>query len=498
MSRVLLVVLDGLGDGPDGPGNAVRTARMPCYRELIATYPSTLLEAKGAAVGLPAGAMGGSEVGHLTMGAGRIVWQPYEAINQAISSGRLEQQLAEKNVFTSRRPLHLIGMISDEGVHAHIEHLLAVITMARTHDIPTYVHVILDGRDVPPQSAATYLKQIAEQCQKTGAVLASGIGRYYAMDRDQNFDRTEVAYRLLTAGVGEKYNDYTHYLAAAYAKDPNDYYAPAAVFPGFTPITQDSTVIFTNFRSDRAKQLTAAFIDPAFTAFPRDWYCTDNHFIAFGPYTADLAPVLFPPEDVKNYLGSYLAQHGKTQLRIAETEKYAHVTFFFNAQIEEPDAGEERILIPSPKVKSYAEQPEMAAREVTEKLIATLATTQPDFALVNFANPDLVGHSSDLTATITACETVDQCLAQIMPIAQKNGYAVIVTADHGNADQMLYPDGSICPAHSLNPVRCIIVSEQYKNAKLQNGCGLASITPTVCVLMGLPVPHEMTANSLLQ
>lgn len=490
MKKVLLIILDGFGEAPPSAGNAVAAARMPFFQSLRAKYPTTLLKTDGHASGLPEGQTGASEPGHITIGAGRVVFQPLEEINQAFATGAIRENKEFAKFLAQAKQgkrVHLLGMVSDGGVHSHIAHLNALTEIFAQEGIKDlYLHAIADGRDVPERSVKTYLEQVK------GVKIASLIGRYYALDRDRNFDRVQKAYNLLTRGEGEKITEISDKI---YAHAETDYYLPAFVLPDFAPIAPDDLVLFFNFRSDRAQELTEAFTKPDFAEFPRD-FRFQSGFLAFGPYTLDNAPNAFPPLAVRNNLGSIWAKNGLKQLRIAETEKFAHVTFFFNSQEKEPYAGEERILIPSPKCESYAEKPEMSAEAVTDALVTELQKERFDAIVLNFANADLVGHSGVFGAAVAACEFLDRCLARIVPLALEKGFQMIITADHGNSDEMLYPDGSVCPAHSKNPVPCVFITD--KKVILHEHGELCDIAPTLLAMQGLEIPTEMTGKSFVE
>ena len=499
--KVLLVILDGIGEAPAGPGNAVKLAAMPYLNQLRHDYPTTAVACASAAVGLPAGTMGNSEVGHLTIGAGRIVWSKYEEINRAIADESFYARDKLGRVLTTARDsdhaVHLVGMLSDAGVHSHEAHLYATLEACRRLNVSkVYVHLIADGRDVPPCSFNTYLTRL--KAAVPVGKIASVAGRYWAMDRDKNYDRTAAYFELLVAGVGTQTADLAgavnQYYTTAEEKLASDYYLPPLKTPEFTPIQDGDAVIFWNFRTDRAMQLSEAFLQhnlPTVSHFPT------VDFLAYGPYV-DPAHNLFPETPVANNLGAVLAAHGLRQLRIAETEKYAHVTFFFNAQVQEPFVGEDRELIPSPKVPNYAEVPAMSAPLITDRLIEILQTKAPYAAIIlNYANGDLVGHSGDLSAAEAACQQVDECLARLVPVALAQGYTVIIGADHGNSEQMLYPDGSPCMSHTTNPVLYTLVGEEYRHQTLRPDGGLSSIAPTILQILHLPIPEEMTGVSLL-
>lgn len=502
MDKVILLILDGFGEGPSGPANAITLAHTPHLDKLRADHPFGLLDACGEAVGLTEGSMGGSEVGHFTIGSGRVTPQFLLAINRAIKDRSFFQNPALKTAFDhakkENKPLHLMGMISDKGVHSHIDHLLALLQWAKDEGLKdVYIHCIGDGRDVEERSIKTYLQQLQAKIDELGVgKIATVIGRYYAMDRDKNWDRTEVAYKLLTQGEGEKFDDPFKAVDHFYSKDAQltDYYLPAILLDPQGLIKEGDSVIFFNYRTDRTRQLTAAFVHPEFEGFQAPLngkVC----FVCMGPYS-DFAPIAFTMPEIKNNLTHVLSDHGIKQLRIAETEKYAHVTFFFNSQIEHAVEGEDRLMIDSTKVSSYAEKPEMSAYGVTQAILLALDAGDHQVIIVNYANCDLVGHSGDLKATIKAVEVMDDCLGQVYEKAMKMGYTFMLTGDHGNADDMLYPDGSQRPSHSMNPVILLIADPEKKITHVGNG-GLADVAPTLLEILGIPKPEEMTGLSLI-
>ena len=500
MNKVLLTIIDGFGEAPKGPGNAITLANTPNIDALRKKYPHTLLASHGEAVGLTKGSMGGSEVGHFTIGAGRVVPQFLLEINRAIENGSFYEKKPLKKAFEyvkeSGKKLHLLGMISDKGVHSHMDHLLALIEWAKKEGLENvYIHCITDGRDVKERSAKKFLKQIDEAIAGTSIKMATMVGRYFSMDRDTNWDRSEIAYNLMTLGEGkgfvDAYDALDHYYKAD--ADLTDYYLPATVLDEGGLVEEDDQVIFFNYRTDRTKQLTSAFVDKDFGHFERT--VKKLKFVCMGPYSK-IAPVVFKVPKVDNNLANWLADNGKTQLRCAETEKYAHVTFFFNSQVEEPVKGEDRVLVPSPKVASYAEKPEMSAPEVTENVLSALKDTKKDVIIVNFANCDLVGHSGDLDAAIKAVETVDKAIGKIYKQAMKSGYTMLLTADHGNADEMKYPDGSDKPAHSLNPVIFIAADHEDRFTAKKDG-GLCNIAPTILEILEMEKPEDMDCEILV-
>jgi 2,3-bisphosphoglycerate-independent phosphoglycerate mutase len=508
--RVILVVRDGWGYSEEDKGNAVRQAHTPNDDRYMREYPWTLLKCTGNAVGLPEGAQGGSEPGHLTMGAGRIVWQPYEGINQSIMNGSFYSNPALLGAIENCRKndgsLHLMGLLSDQGIHGAINHLYALLELAARQGLDrVYVHCFLDGRDVPERSAETFIRETLRQIAGKGVGrIASIVGRYYAMDRDTNWGRTERAYDLLTLGVGQEETDPVQAVRHAYARGAaTDYYVePMVLTDGGKPIAligDGDSVVFWNFRSDRARQITYALTQPDFKGFERKTF-PRIHFVCMSGYDKHLAlPVAFPQLPVTNNLGQVLGRNQLRQLRIAETEKYAHVTFFFNSQVEDPNPGEDRILVPSPKVPSYEEKPEMSAPEINVKLLPEIVSGKYDFILVNYANGDLVGHSANMAAGIRACETVDRCVGEVVENGLAARYTVLITGDHGNIETMLYPNGEPNPSHGFNPVPFILVSgePELKRIKLSGGLGLSSIAPTILLLMGIEKPHEMTAKPII-
>jgi len=510
MRKVILVVMDGWGIAPPGPGNYISQARTPNFDYFIKNFPHTQNKASGEAVGLPKGTQGNSEVGHLHMGAGRIVIQMYEKINREIRNKSFFKNKVLINAMDFAKKnnsnLHLIGLCSDEGVHAHINHLIALLKMAKKRKLKnTFIHFIADGRDVPEKSAKKYIEIIEKETRKLKlGKIATVVGRYYAMDRDNNWNRTKKAYDLLVFGKGFKARNAIEAVYMAYKRgDKTDYYIKPTVIVGkdsepVSLIKDKDSVIFFNFRTDRPRQLTKVFISERFNKFKRKVH-PKVLFTTFTEYDKTFkCPFAFKEEIIKNNLGQVLARHNLKQLRIAETEKYAHVTYFFNSQIEKPNKGEIRILIPSPKVPSYDKKPEMSAYKITEELIRQIKKRKYDFILVNFANCDLVGHSAIKKAIIKAVEVVDECTGKVVKAGLENNYTLILTADHGSAEDKLYPDGTPKPCHSTNPVNFIIVSndEKLKKIKLRKG-EQKDVAPTILDLMNIKKPSEMTGKSLI-
>ncbi|MBN1683233.1 2,3-bisphosphoglycerate-independent phosphoglycerate mutase [Candidatus Bathyarchaeota archaeon] len=508
--RVILIVRDGWGYSEERIGNAIKHANVPNDQKFMQQYPWTLLKCTGNAVGLPEGTQGGSEPGHLTMGAGRIIWQPFEEINQSIKNNSFYSNQALINAIYNCKEknssLHLMGLLSDQGIHGTIDHLFALLELCKRQKFESvFIHCFLDGRDVPERSAINFIKKTVDIIEeKQVGKIASLIGRFYAMDRDNNWDRTLKAYNLLTLGEGYKETDPQIAIINAYERnEPTDYYVqPIVITENNNPIAlikNNDSIIFWNFRSDRARQLTYALTLNDFTEFPRQNKIS-TYFVCMSRYDKNLdLPVAFPQNEVRNNLASVLANSGLKQLRIAETEKYAHVTFFFNSQIEEPFNGEDRILVPSPKVPSYEDKPEMSAFEINLKLIPEIEKNYYDFILVNYANGDLVGHSANFDAGIKACEVVDQCVGEIVEAGLTQNYVILITGDHGNIENMFYPNGEPNPSHGINPVPIIIIGKEInkEKIKLKTGLGLSSVAPTILKLMNIKKPEEMIAKSII-
>ena len=496
------MILDGWGIAPASSSNAASLARTPNLDRYFAEYPHTQLQASGLEVGLPAGQIGNSEVGHLNIGSGRIIYQSLTRISKSIADGDfftnpvLVQVMDEVKV--SGKALHLLGLLSDGGVHSHITHIIALLEMAKKHGLSkVYVHAFLDGRDVPPQSALTYVEQL-EQAMATIGVgkIATVSGRYYAMDRDKRWERLAKAYATVVQGEGERAVSATTGIQASYAAGVTDEFViPFAVEGVDGRIQAGDGVIFANFRPDRAREITRAIIDEDFPYFERPASARPVHFACMAQYDVTIAaPVAYPPESIEDTLGQVLAQRGLRQLRIAETEKYAHVTFFFNGGVEEPNQNEERILIPSPKVATYDLQPEMSAEEVTQALLAELDKDKFDVVILNFANPDMVGHTGVLEAAIKAMEKVDNCVGRVVERVLALDGSVCICADHGNLEKMAEPDGEPNTAHTTNPVPFLLISKEKH--ELHQGI-LADIAPTMLELLHIPQPKAMTGKSLI-
>lgn len=508
-----IIIMDGYGLAPKSAGNAIELNGSKNVKELMKEYPSATLGASGLSVGLPDGQMGNSEVGHLNMGAGRIVYQDLTKITKSIQDGDFFKipALVKAMENAKDKALHLIGLVSTGGVHSHITHIYALLEMAKQYGVKNcYVHCFMDGRDVSPTSGAGFIRDLQAEMDKLGeGKIASVCGRYYAMDRDNNWDRIEKAYDMLTIGTGDECTDPAAAVEESYKKGVTDeFITPIKVYEDGKPVgivgKGDSIICF-NFRPDRARQITRAlsqkeFVVPKGTAFERKTGFLQPVYVCFAVYDASFegVEIAFPNETLENTLGEYLAKCGKKQLRIAETEKYAHVTFFFNGGIEKPNENEVRDLIPSPKVATYDLKPEMSAYLVTDKVLEELDSGEFDVVILNFANCDMVGHTGVIEAAEKAVATVDECVKKVTDKILSMGGTAIVTADHGNADKLLSDDGTPFTAHTTNPVPVILVSDKYKGAELRKDGILADIAPTLLQVMGLDIPKEMTGKSLIK
>ncbi len=504
-----LIILDGWGLNPREDGNAIKHANTPFLKSLFAKYPSATLLTSGEAVGLPEGQMGTSEVGHLNIGAGRVVYQSLVRISKALREGQFKQNKVFMELIQyavkENRPLHLMGLVSPGGVHSHTEHLYGLLQLAKELGVQeVYIHAFLDGRDTPPSSAKEYLEKLEKVCQEKGIGRIATIGgRYYGMDRDKRWDRVEKAYAAMVYGEGETANSSLEAVTNSYAKEVTDEFVlPTVMMKNGKPlatIKNGDPVIFFNFRPDRAREIARAFVDPAFDGFKRKTGFVEPHFACMTQYDETLkVPLIFPPEEkLQNILAEVLGKNGLKQLRIAETEKYAHVTFFFNGGVEQPYPLEERVLIPSPKVATYDLKPEMSALEVTDAVLAEIEKDKFDAIIMNYANCDMVGHTGILAAAQKAVETVDACLSKVVPAILAKGGAIIITADHGNAEQMVdYQTKEPFTAHTTFPVPVIVVGAG-ENIKVRDGI-LADLAPTLLQLLDIPKPSEMTGETLIQ
>ena len=498
-----LIILDGFGYNPSDYGNAIRAAKTPNLDKLFATCPHTLIGASGMDVGLPDGKMGNSEVGHTNIGAGRVVYQELTRITKSISDGDFFQNEAlcgaVENCKKNGTALHLMGLLSDGGVHSHNKHLYGLLELAKRAGLEkVYVHCFMDGRDVPPTSGKEYIEELLAKTKEIGVgKITSIMGRYYAMDRDNRWERVEKAYAAMVYGEGETAECPVCAMEKSYAADVTDEFVVPVVCDKEGQIHANDSVIFFNFRPDRAREITRTLVDPDFNGFVRKNGFFPLYFVCMTQYDAKMpnVQVAFKPQSLANTFGQYISDKGLTQLRIAETEKYAHVTFFFNGGVEAPCQNEDRALIASPKVATYDLKPEMSAYEVTDELLARLDSGKYDVIILNFANCDMVGHTGVFEAAVAAVEAVDTCLGKVVDKILSMGGRALITADHGNADQMYEPDGSPFTAHTTNPVPLLLVGD--KDHTLKEGGRLADLAPTMLEMLDLPKPVEMDGKSLL-
>ena len=500
--KALLMILDGWGIGNHTKSDVIFSTPTPYWDSLISNYPNSQLQASGENVGLPDGQMGNSEVGHLNIGAGRVLYQDLVKINKAIKEGTIMNNPEIKSAFeyakNSGKAMHFMGLTSNGGVHSSLNHLFALCDIAKTYGLEkVFIHCFMDGRDTDPRSGKGFIEELQAHCEKSTGVIASIIGRFYAMDRDKRWERVKVAYDLLVKGEGKQTSDMVKAMQESYDEDVTDeFIKPINNDTVDGTIKEGDAVIFFNYRNDRAKELTIVLTqedkpEEGMHIIP------DLHYYCMTPYDASFKGlhILFDKENVSNTLGEYLSNLGKKQLHIAETEKYAHVTFFFNGGRETPYEGEDRILVPSPKVATYDLKPEMSAFEVKDKLVEAIDTEKYDFIVVNFANGDMVGHTGIYEAIEKAVKTVDACVHDVVEAAKNHGYEVIIIADHGNADNAVNADGTPNTAHSLNPVPFVYVTGN-KDAKVENGI-LADVAPSILHIMGLEQPAEMTGKDLI-
>jgi len=498
-----LIIMDGFGISAQTKGNAVASARKPNIDRLMHKYPSTVIAASGLAVGLPKGQMGNSEVGHLNLGAGRVVYQDYTRISLAVEENKLAENPIITEVMdkarTNAHKLHFLGLLSDGGVHSHNTHLYALLDAAKKRGLKyVYVHAVLDGRDVPPKSALSYLHELDSKMKSIGiGKVATVAGRYYTMDRDRRWDRVEQGYRSMIGG--KSYSASTPELAvtAGYDRGESDEFLKPTIVDPKGLIEDGDSIIFFNFRPDRAREITRVFVDPEFKEFKRA--NIKVNFACMTQYDATIkAPVAFAAENLDDTLGDIVSRAGLKQLRIAETEKYAHVTYFFNGGKENPNTGEDRVLIPSPKVATYDLQPEMSAYKVTDAVIEKIRSDEYHLIVLNFANPDMVGHTGIFEAAVKAVETVDACVGRVVDEVLEKGGAVLLIADHGNAEKMIdLETGQPHTAHTTNPVPLVLILEDGKEHQLREGGILADVAPTILDLMGIPIPKAMTGRSLM-
>ncbi len=501
--KALLMILDGWGIGPHDRSNAIYSTPTPYWDHLLATYPHSQLMACGEDVGLPDGQMGNSEVGHLNIGGGRIVYQDLVKINKSIADGSILKNPEVVSAFSyaqrTGKGIHFMGLTSDGGVHSSLEHLFALCDIAHEYGLKdVFIHCFMDGRDTDPERGKGFVAQVEEHCAATTGVVATVTGRYYAMDRDKRWERIKLAYDQLVDGVGRQSDNMVRAIQESYDEGVTDEFIKPIVNSTVDGrIKEGDVVIFFNYRNDRAKELTIVLTQQD---MPEQGMHTiaDLQYYCMTPYDASFTGVhiLFPKENVQNTLAEYLSACGKKQLHIAETEKYAHVTFFFNGGREEPFEGEDRILVPSPKVATYDLKPEMSAFEVRDKLVAAIGEEKYDYIVVNYANGDMVGHTGVYEAIQKAVVAIDECVHDTVEAARSHGYEVIIIADHGNADHAINEDGTPNTAHSLNPVPCIYVTEN-RDATVRDG-RLADVAPSILQIMGLPQPAEMTGNKLIE
>ena len=510
MAFTALIIMDGFGLTACNAGNAICAEGTPNLNRLMEEYPHTRLGASGMSVGLPDGQMGNSEVGHLNIGAGRIVYQELTRITKSIADGdffsKKEFLDAVENVKKHGSALHLIGLISDGGVHSHQEHLYALLKLAKENGIGdrTFIHCLMDGRDVAPDSGKGFIEQLEAKIGEIGAGrIATVMGRYYAMDRDNRWERVKLAYDAIVKGEGLNAPDAARAMQDSYdKKEYDEFVKPTVITQNGEPVAKlkkDDSVIFFNFRPDRAREITRSIIDEEFTGFDREYFPT--YFVSMTQYdkTFKNIHVAYKPQVLENTLGEYLAKNNKKQFRIAETEKYAHVTFFFNGGVEQPNEGEDRYLIPSPKVATYDLQPEMSAPEVCKKAVELIESKKYDVMVLNFANCDMVGHTGIFEAAVSAVKAVDECVKEVVDAILAIGGDALITADHGNAEIMVDPKtGGPFTAHSTNPVPCILVSKAHRLDTLRTGGILADLAPTMLDLMGLAQPVEMEGKSLIE
>ena len=507
-----IVIMDGFGINPEVEGNAIKAAGTPYIDYLMKTYPTTQIGASGLCVGLPDGQMGNSEVGHTNIGAGRVVYQELTRITLAVQDGSIKENpalVAAMENAKGGKALHLMGLLSSGGVHSHIDHLIGILKAAAEKGVEKiFIHCFMDGRDVSPTSGVGFMEQLQTFLKESGskAKIATVTGRFYAMDRDNAWDRVEKAYDMMTVGAGIKETDPVLAMRHSYDNGVTDEFVLPTVIvdeagePVGTVKAGDS-VVFYNFRPDRARQISQAFIYPDFSSFERKTGFLAPKFVSMTSYKAEFEPYLevaFKPTGLENTFGEYISKLGYKQLRIAETQKYAHVTFFFNGGNETPYEGEDRVLIPSPQVATFDMKPEMSAPEITDKAIELVESGKYDVMVLNYANCDMVGHTGIMEAAMKAVTTVNASVERLIKAILKAGGMAIVTADHGNADVMIAEDGSPMTAHSLNPVPFILVDENYKGATLKEGGVLADITPTLLDVMGVAQPVEMTGHSLIE
>ena len=500
-----LIILDGFGQASETYGNAIKKEKKPFYDSLIQKYPHTLINASGYAVGLPEGQMGNSEVGHLNLGAGRVVYQDITTIDDAIKNGSFNENAAFNHaIATVNRndsTLHLVGLLSNGGVHSMNTHLYALLKLCKLRGVKNVcVHAITDGRDVPPDSGRSFVNELADKIAEIGVgKIATVVGRYYYMDRDNRWERVARGYNAVFAAQGKHFSNADAAMAASYAASVMDEFVEPAVIGDYSGVNDGDAIIFYNFRADRARQISHAITEPNFDKFERAGGYKKVTYVGMTQYDVTLENIetAFPPRRLKNTLGEYLASKGLTQARVAETEKYAHVTFFFNGGVEKANDGETRVLVASPKVATYDLQPEMSAYEVADKAVEQIESGK-DVLILNFANCDMVGHTGVLNAAVKAVEAVDECLKKVVEAIWRSGGTAIVTADHGNAEVMQFEGGSPCTSHTTNLVPLRVAGDKYVGAKLKDGKALCDVAPTLLDIMGVSKPAEMTGESIIE
>ena len=504
--KVLLMILDGWGIAKNKAVSAIDHAKTPFINSLYSKYPHSKLEASGLAVGLPAGQMGNSEVGHMNIGAGRVVYQDLVRVNKAVQEKELDSNPVLLSAFDyakkNSKNVHFIGLVSDGGVHSHIDHLNGLVSIAHNNGIKNlFIHAFMDGRDTDPKGGLDYLKKVIAHLKVTSGQVASVIGRYYAMDRDKRWERVKLAYDVMVNGIGEKTSDPLDAIQKSYDNNVTDEFIKPIIVVDknqrpVATIKEGDVVLCFNFRTDRGREITEVLTQQDFPEYGMKKLAL--HYVTLTSYDDSFknVNVVFTKDNLEKTLGDVVSGAGKKQVRIAETEKYPHVTFFFSGGRETPFPGESRILCPSPKVATYDLAPEMSANDIKDKIIPELEKNAPDFICLNFANPDMVGHTGVFEAAVKACETVDFCAQKVTEAALKNGYSTVIIADHGNADMMINEDGSPNTAHTTNLVPCILVDDTYKG-KLKDG-KLGDLAPTILTLMGIPIPAQMTGNVLLE
>ncbi len=500
-----LIILDGFGYTADEYGNAVKRAHKPFFDSIMEKYPHTLINASGYAVGLPEGQMGNSEVGHLNLGAGRVVYQDITTIDDAIKNGSFGANTAFNAAIDAVNgkdgaALHLVGLLSNGGVHSMNTHLYALLELCKARGVKkVYVHCITDGRDVPPDSGLSFVRELESKMQEIGTgKIGTVVGRYYYMDRDNRWERVARGYNAVYAAVGKHFSTAESAMSASYGAGTMDEFVEPAVIGDYKGVNAGDGIIFYNFRADRARQISRAITEPDFDCFERAGGYKKVTYVGMTQYDVNLKNIMtaFPPRHLKNTLGEYLADKGFTQARVAETEKYAHVTFFFNGGVEKPNDNETRVLVASPKVATYDLQPEMSAYEVAEKAVEQVESGK-DVLILNFANCDMVGHTGVLNAAVKAVEAVDCCLKRVVEAVLKTGGTAIVTADHGNAEVMQFESGSPCTSHTTNLVPLVVVGEKYIGKTLKSGKALCDVAPTLLDVMGVEKPAEMTGESII-